>query len=170
MNNIFSKSSYVTGTQVNYYFICKRKLWLFTHNIQLEKEHENVKLGKLLHKKSFRREEKDVRLGPIAFDFVRKGDKLELHETKKSSKMEEAHEFQVLYYLYYLKNQGIDAEAVIHFPKERKKDRLVLEDEKEDELEEVLEEIERIKAKENMPEADKDKVCKKCAYYEFCWI
>ncbi len=170
MKDIFTKSAYITGTQVNYYFICERKLWLFSHNIQLEKENENVKLGKLIHKKSFSREEKDVRLGPIAFDFVRKGDKLELHETKKSSKMEEAHEFQVLYYLYYLEDQGVDAEAVIHFPEERKKERLILSDEKVERVEEVLEEIEEIKEMENMPDAEKSKICDKCAYYEFCWV
>ncbi len=170
MKDVFTKSAYITGTQINYYFICERKLWLFFHNIQLEKEHENVKLGKLLHEKSFKRDEKDVQLGPIAFDFVRRGDRLELHETKKSSKMGEAHEFQVLYYLYYLENQGIDAEAVIHFPEERKKERLELDDEKVEELEKVLDEIEEIRGREDMPDAEKDRVCRKCAYYEFCWV
>lgn len=111
MQDIFTKSAYITGTEVNYYFICKTKLWLFSHNVQMEREHENVKLGKILHEKSFRRDEKDIRLGPIAFDFIRKKDKLELHETKKSPKMEEAHKFQILYYLYYLKGRGVEAEG-----------------------------------------------------------
>ena len=30
--------SKINGTQINYYFICKTKLWLFSHNIQLEHE------------------------------------------------------------------------------------------------------------------------------------
>ncbi len=25
-----------TGTQINYYFVCKRKLWLFSHNMELK--------------------------------------------------------------------------------------------------------------------------------------
>ncbi len=170
MKNIFTKSNYIRGTEVNYYFICKRKLWLFSHNIQLEKEHENVKLGKLLHEKSFKREEKDVRLGPIAFDFVRKENKLELHETKKSSKMKEAHKFQVLYYLHYLENKGVEAEAVIHFPNERKKERLNLNDEMRKKIREVLSRIEEIKKKENIPASKKSRLCRKCAYYEFCWV
>lgn len=33
-----------TGVQVNYYFVCKRKLWLFSHNIGMEKESEAVKI------------------------------------------------------------------------------------------------------------------------------
>ena len=35
MNFMISK---INGTQINYYFICKTKLWLFSHNIQLEDE------------------------------------------------------------------------------------------------------------------------------------
>lgn len=37
------------------------------------------------------------------------------------------------------------------------------------ELETVLDEIEEIKEREDMPEAENNKVCRKCAYYEFCW-
>ncbi len=169
MKDVFSSSAYITGTEVNYYFICRTKLWLFSHNIQLEKEDENVKIGKQIHNESFKRDEKDIRLGPVAFDFVRKGEKLELHETKKSSKMEESHRYQVLYYLKYLKDRGVKSEAVIHFPEERKKNRIRLTDEKEEELEEVLEKIQEIKEKENMPEPEKTRICRKCAYFEFCF-
>ena len=28
----------ITGTHINYYFICKRKLWLYSNGIQLEQE------------------------------------------------------------------------------------------------------------------------------------
>ena len=31
-----------TGTQINYYFVCKRKLWLFTKDIRFENEIEYV--------------------------------------------------------------------------------------------------------------------------------
>ena len=34
----------VNGTQINYYFVCKTKLWLFSHNIQMEQESDNVSL------------------------------------------------------------------------------------------------------------------------------
>ncbi|MEM4284287.1 MAG: Dna2/Cas4 domain-containing protein, partial [Candidatus Caldarchaeum sp.] len=40
---------YFTGTQINYYFVCKRKLWFFSHNMELESESDVVLLGKLLH-------------------------------------------------------------------------------------------------------------------------
>ncbi|MEM3192938.1 MAG: Dna2/Cas4 domain-containing protein, partial [Candidatus Parvarchaeota archaeon] len=35
-----------TGTQVNYYFVCKRKLWFFSHNIELESDSDLVLMGR----------------------------------------------------------------------------------------------------------------------------
>jgi len=43
----------ITGVKVNYYFICKTKLWLFSHNIQMEKESEDVLMGKLLYESRY---------------------------------------------------------------------------------------------------------------------
>lgn len=87
---------YIKGTQVNYYFVCKTKLWLFSHHIGMEKESDAVKLGKLLHRETFRRDDKDVQIGPIAIDVVRRGDFVEIREVKKSDRFEEAHRFQTL--------------------------------------------------------------------------
>ena len=41
----------ITGVMIYYYFVCKRKLWYFCHEINMESENENVQLGKLLVKK-----------------------------------------------------------------------------------------------------------------------
>lgn len=38
----------VTGTEFNYYNICRRKLWLFSHGIQMEHTSDNVLLGKMI--------------------------------------------------------------------------------------------------------------------------
>lgn len=59
-----------TGSQINYYFICKRKLWLFSHNIELEPESDLVKLGKLLHENRYKRRMKEVQVDRIKIDFV----------------------------------------------------------------------------------------------------
>jgi CRISPR-associated exonuclease Cas4 len=34
----------ITGVKINYYHICHTKLWLFSHNIALEHEHENYSM------------------------------------------------------------------------------------------------------------------------------
>ena len=158
---------HITGVKVAYYYICPTKLWLFSHDITMEKESELVSLGKLIHETSYRGH-KEVQMEDIAIDFVKKGEKIEVHEIKKSRKMEKAHKMQVLYYLYYLKNRGIDALGIIDYPKARKREYVELNLENERELEDALKDIERI-IRGKMPRPRKKGICKKCAYYEFCF-
>lgn len=40
----------ITGVMIYYYFVCKRKLWYFCHEIRMEAENEDVILGKYLMK------------------------------------------------------------------------------------------------------------------------
>ena len=35
----------ITGVMIYYYFVCKRKLWYFCHEIRMESDNENVMLG-----------------------------------------------------------------------------------------------------------------------------
>lgn len=60
MNNLFGHSKQITGVMVSYYFICKRKLWLYARNIQLENENEEVLIGRQIHEESYRREKKTL--------------------------------------------------------------------------------------------------------------
>ena len=99
--------SEITGIMVYYYFVCKRKLWYFCHGIQMEAENENVQLGKLLDASSYSRDSKHVLIdNMINIDFIR--DKNEVHEVKKSKAIEDAGIWQLKYYLYYLKNKGVN--------------------------------------------------------------
>ncbi|MEM4575775.1 MAG: Dna2/Cas4 domain-containing protein, partial [Archaeoglobaceae archaeon] len=127
---------YVRGTQVNYYFVCKTKLWLFSKNVSMEQESDLVKLGSLLQRQFFGREEKDVSIGPIAIDVLRRGDEIEIVEVKKSDSIEKADYYQVLYYLYYLSKFGIKAKGRISYPKKKKVIEVRLEENKA--IEEVL--------------------------------
>ena len=47
-----------TGTQINYYFVCHRKLWLFTKDIRFEDENEYVQLGRLIDENTYKRNKK----------------------------------------------------------------------------------------------------------------
>src|SRR4028119_2330924 len=92
-----------TGTQVNYYAICHRKLWLFSHGVQMERENENVQIGKLIGDNSYKREQKEIAIDDrIVIDWmetkVNPDGSLTLHETKKSKAFDAAHRLQVLYY------------------------------------------------------------------------
>ena len=53
----------ITGTMMNYYFICERKLWLFTHDLKFEKQNENVLLGKLIDQGTYQSKRKQIIFG-----------------------------------------------------------------------------------------------------------
>ena len=170
---MFSKHPRIRGTQINYYFICRTKLWLFSHNIQMEQESENVSMGKLLHKNTYGREKKDLTIDNlISVDFIRRGGVLELHEVKKSKKMEDAHHYQILYYIYYLKHEKhIDEiKGFIDYPKMRKRETVELDEAGEERLKEILNDIDVIIHGEAPQPDKKTGVCRKCAYYELCWV
>jgi len=159
----------ITGTQINYLFVCPTKLWYFSKGITMEQESEWVDLGKFLHEKSYFGEEKEVQIGSIKIDFIKKGDIIEVHEIKKGRSMEKAHEMQALYYLYYLKKLGIKARAIINYPKLRETKELTL-DGREEEVEDAIREVEKITSLPTPPKPLKSKKCKRCAYYELCWV
>ena len=167
MNFMISK---INGTQINYYFICKTKLWLFSHNIQLEDEHENVKLGKFLHENSFKREKDFLIDNLINVDFIKITDSVEIHEVKKSQKMNLANEYQLLYYMFYLKHEKDIKNVVgfLNYPDSRKKKKITLTKEKERDLFEIIDNIKNI-VDSSMPKPKKKRICSKCAYFEFCF-
>ena len=61
----------ITGTEVNYYLLCKRKLWLFSRGIQMEHTSDNVFMGKLIDEHSYRRAKKEILIdGIVKIDFM----------------------------------------------------------------------------------------------------
>jgi len=159
---------HVTGTKVNYYVICKRKLWLYSRHLTMEHSSDRVRLGKHLHEKSYSRErdrEIDIN-GLIRIDMV--GHRL--REIKSSRKMLAAHRMQILFYLYYLKRLGVEGlEGELNFPKERRKEVIVLDAEAERRVEEVIAGIVRIEEMQSAPEAEFRTICRACSYGELCW-
>ena len=159
----------ITGVKIAYYFICHTKLWLFHHNIQMEREHENVKIGKQIHEDRYPRVRKEVNIrNKMKLDFVEKGDQLYVHEVKKSNKMEKSHLFQMYFYLYYLQDHGVDVKGELHYPELNKKKEVEFSEKEKEELKDVKEEIKEI-VSGDMPSPERKKICKKCAYYEFCF-
>jgi len=156
-------------SSVNYYFICRTKLWYFSHYTTMEHTSDAVLLGKLVHEKSYGGTQ-GISIGRIAIDFIEKGDKMVLHEVKKSKSMEKAHIYQLLYYLYDLNQRGIHATGIINYPLIRRKKVVELNQENQEELETVLEDIQEIVRLDKPPKPEKKKYCRKCSYFEFCWV
>lgn len=159
----------IQGVKVNYYYICKRKLWLFSKDITLEDTNDRVIQGKILHEYSYERDKQKE----ILIDGIIKLDRVEkdyIREIKISSSMEKADEMQLYYYLYYLKQKGILKKGKVNYTEEKRVEVLELTPQIEQELQQTIREIKVIEALSSPPKLQKYKYCKKCAYYNFCYV
>lgn len=171
----------ITATHINYYHICHRKLWLFANGINMEHTSDTVADGKLLHETSYpQRAEKNTEITLSAthegielfgkIDFYDPKQKI-VHETKRSDKVEKAHEWQVKFYLWLLLLNGIEgATATLEYPLLRQTDHIELSQEDISRLEKVIQDITELKDSEQCPPVINAKICKNCSYYELCYI
>src|SRR6185295_5469603 len=157
-----------TGTEVGYYFICHKKLWWFAHGIHMEHDNDRVKMGKLVHEQSYSRRKKELDIdGKIVLDWREDGT---VHEVKLTDKMEDAHEMQLVYYLYYLKLKGVEGlRGQIDYPKLRQTKTIELTAEKQQRLEQTLKDMRRIVTLGRAPAVEWMKICRSCSYAELCW-
>ena len=161
----------VNGTLMNYYFHCKRQCYLHGNRINMEDNSEEVKIGKAIH------EEKADKPGTeIALENIRL-DKLTseyLTEVKKSDADPEAAKWQLLFYLYVLKEKGIVRKGKLEFVEKNKvpKKTMIfeLDEESEKELLLYIKKIEELLGQEEIPPINEKPSCRNCAYYEYCYI
>lgn len=163
-----SQADAVTGTEFNYYLLCKRKLWLFSHGIQMEHTSDNVLIGKLIDEESYARERKGIVIdGVVKIDFI---DDNTVHEVKKSNRMEEVNIGQVLYYIYRLRQKGVDIrKGVINYPMQKRTTEVMLTSEKENGTRDTVEKVVEVKNLKLSPDVLNSKICKKCSYEDFCY-
>lgn len=159
----------ITGTLINYYFVCHRKLWYFVNHIQMENNNQEVNLGKLIDDYYYLNEKKHLMINDtICVDFI--GRYNVIHEVKKSRSLEDASEWQLKYYLYFFKKHGVLVEkGILNYPKLKKRVEVFLNENDERKLEEIISNIKKIK-KLKIPDIINSKICKKCAYFELCYI
>lgn len=163
---------YITGTIVNYYFHCKRQCWLFAHRINLEDNSERVKIGKVMHEQ--RAEE--AKIAEIKIDNIRVDKITEeyLVEVKKSDADIDAVKWQTLFYLKVLKEKGIIKKGKIEFIEKNKQNRKIIYVELTEEIEQQLtlleQEVQVLLESDSVPPVLNKSKCKKCAYYEYCYI
>jgi len=162
----------ITGTIVNYFIHCKRQCWLFAHKMNFEDDSEDVRIGRILHEvRSEGRNNTEIQIEGIKVDKMTEDYVIEL---KKSDADVEATKWQTLYYLYMLKQKGIDRKGRLEFLERKKQTSKTVELEL-DSLTEVkligmLEEIEQYLSEDKPDEAIYAKKCERCAYYAYCYI
>lgn len=171
----------INATLINLYHVCSRECWLHAHGINMEHTSDMVYDGKMLHETSYpQRNEKHSELNTEAkfngialfgkIDFYDARQKI-IHETKRSDKVEKAHEWQVKYYLWLLKLNGIEgATAILEYPLLKQTDKVTLDSEDIAHLENTVLAIAALKENEQCPPAINAKICKSCSYYELCYI
>ena len=95
----------------------------------------------------------------------------ELHEVKKSKAVEDAGIWQVKYYLYYLWKRGVKGiKGKVDYPLLKKSVIVELSENDIKTLEKIIGEITEIECMDTPPMIVNSKLCKKCAYYDLCFI
>lgn len=163
---------FVTGTHFNYYQVCKRKLWLFANGIQMEHTSDLVYEGKLIHEDSYAQRSskyEEVEQDGIKVDYYDTKNRI-IHEIKKSNKIEEAHEWQLKYYIYIFEKNGIaGVTGILEYPTLRKTQQIELTDVDREEILATEDKIKKIINLETCPAEKKRGICKNCSYYDFCF-
>lgn len=162
----------INGTLINYYFHCKRQCYLHGNRLNLEDNSENVKIGRAIHEEM---EAKDKNT-EIAIENI-KIDKLTseyLTEVKKSDADIQASKWQLIFYLKILKDKGLDRKGKLEFVEKNKGNNkiiyLELNEELLRELDKYICEINKLIQSNEIPPVINATKCKKCAYYEYCYI
>jgi len=166
----------IPGTQISYYHLCRRKVWLHHNQIRMENATANafVEEGKHIDETTYaRRPQKwrELNLEYLKIDHYDPTENL-IREVKKSPKLEHAHVAQVKYYLYALEMRGVTgAGGIIEYPKHRKTTKIdPLTDSDRKEIEGWIAEIERITSLASCPSLVKKGYCRNCAFYDFCFV
>lgn len=75
----------VTGMQIYYYYVCKRKLWYFSNELTMESENENVKIGKIIDETTYKNKKKHILINnTINIDYIQNTDYcMKLRKAKK---------------------------------------------------------------------------------------
>ena len=97
-----------------------------------------------------------------------------LTEVKKSDADVEASKWQLIFCLKVLKEKGIERKGRLEFAEKNKgsKKTIIIELTEEDEkkLQQYIYEIEELLRQEEIPPVLNNSKCKKCAYFEYCYI
>ena len=156
----------MNGVLIQYLQYCKRRCYLHAHNIKAEHTSELVKIGKYYHQEFEDDKEEEKFLNGVKIDKIQ-GDYV--IEYKKSNADEEASEWQLLFYLWKLKEVGIIKKGKLKFKENRDDREVLLTEEKETQLGLMIKDIELLVQSNEIPPVINTRKCNKCAFYEICY-
>jgi len=151
----------ITGTLIKNYFHCKRQAYLFYYGLNFW--NESMKIGQLMHDE---KKGNELLFEKIKIDDIKDNT---LIEYKKTSSNLEGTIYQLLYYLKYFKLKGIILDGKIVDLTYNQEYLIKLTEDKEKELNNVLNEIEQMLSKETPNKLSKKADCKDCSFIDYCW-
>lgn len=159
----------ITGLMFAYSYLCARKLWFYSQGLGMEQNSEEVQIGKLLDENSYKKEDKHILINEcVNIDYLKNGI---VYEIKKSKAQKEMTVAQIKYYLYHLWKNGVENPiGILKVPAQKYQEEIPLLKEDIEQIELKLVEIRDIISRKKVPDLKEIKACKKCAYYEFCYI
>lgn len=158
----------IGGVHLHYYALCQRKLWFYDKGICMEEESDQVLKGTVLHEHAYPRLTKKELMIDDAFKIDALDGKY-VREIKLSSKMQNADEMQMLFYLYQLALRGINKTGLISYTNEKKTVEVELTEENIKKVKRAIAGVYEVLEKKTPPAVKKLPYCKSCAYYEFCY-
>ena len=163
---------HTTGTHIAYLHLCHRKLWLFAHGINMEHSSDLVAEGKFIDEHSYPQRAarwQALELEGIKIDHYDAKEGI-VREVKKSNRREDVHQAQLKFYLFVLERNGVPAaHGILEYPKLRETEEVWLSEADRREIPLWEAEVQRIIGLEACPPLVRKGICKKCAYYEFCF-
>lgn len=163
---------FVTGLQIQYLQVCHRKLWLFSHDLGMELSSDLVAEGKLIDENSY--PQRANRWQQLSIEGI-KIDHYDaqlgiVREVKKSNKKESAHLAQLKYYLFVLERNGVTVRhGILEYPKLRMTEEVWLSEKDRQAIPKWESNVVKIVQQETCPELIEKTICKKCAYFDFCY-
>lgn len=169
---------------VGYYLLCPRKAWLSMRGLWMEQESTTVALGRQIGASSYRREVKEIMLTAEAPDGTPLVGKIDwadlnggvLHETKKSPSGDDAHRWQLRFYLWLLRLNGVTAAGgsaftgEINYPRQRRTETVQLTAAHETRLAAIVAALRDLSVQETPPaRIEARSFCRKCAFEELCY-
>jgi CRISPR-associated exonuclease Cas4 len=140
----------------------------------MEHTSELVAIGKFISESTYERKQHELHFIEDEFEFVIDffdKNTNTIHEIKKTNKMEELHIWQLKFYIFRLKEMGFqNLKGIIDYPKLKRTIKIELNKEDEEKLKEVINEIHQIINQKIPPKVIRKPYCKKCSYYELCYV
>ena len=163
-----------TATHIAYLHLCHRKLWLFSHGLNMEHTSELVAQGKLIEESSYPQRAQrwqQLTIEKVKIDHYDAKNGI-VREVKKSNRRESAHMTQLKYYLFVLERNQVPVQyGLLEYPKMRITEEVYLSDEDRQQIPLWERQVEDIIKQEHCPSLLTNKsLCKRCAYQEFCYV